>query len=99
MSYERIEVHPISGALGAEVQGVDLSEPVDDETFDEIRRAVLDFLVIFFLDQRLSPEQFKAFGRRFGPLAIHETLQGLPDHPEILEFVTEPEDPHAFSNG
>ena len=99
MSYQRIEVRPLAGALGAEIHGADLSRTMDDETFREIHRAFLEHLVIFFRDQHLSSAQFKAFARRFGPLAIHESLQGLPDHPEILEFITEPDDPHVFSGG
>ena len=59
-------VHPIAGALGAEISGVDLSRDPGEETVGAIRRAWLEHLVIFFRDQRLSPAQFLAFGRRFG---------------------------------
>ena len=99
MNYRHIRVRPLGGALGAEIHGPDLSQAMDDDTFSEIHRAFLKHLVIFFRDQHLSPAQFKAFGRRFGPLAIHESLQGLPGEPEILEFITEPGDPHVFSGG
>ena len=44
----KITVSPISGALGAEISGVDLSRPLDDATFTEIRKAFLDHCVIFF---------------------------------------------------
>jgi alpha-ketoglutarate-dependent taurine dioxygenase len=60
---------PIAGALGAEIHGVDLSQPLVDDVVAGIRQALLDHLVVFFRDQRLSPAQLIAFGRRFGTLA------------------------------
>ena len=59
-SNRRIEVKPIAGALGAEVSGVDLAK-VDDDTFDEIKDAWLEHLVIFFRNQTITPEQQIAF--------------------------------------
>ena len=61
-----LEIHPIAGALGAELSGVDLSRALDDETVAAIRRAWLEHLVIFFRDQDLPPARFLAFARRFG---------------------------------
>ena len=85
MSYSRIAVRPVAGALGAEIEGVDLSQALDDETFAEIRRAHLDHLVIFFRGQKLSDERLAAFGRRFGelaPLPPHRQFPGK--FPELL---------------
>jgi hypothetical protein len=48
MSYRAFDVRRIAGALGAELAGVDLSEPLDDSVIAEIRRALLDHQVIFF---------------------------------------------------
>ena len=59
--YCKIDVRPTTGAIGAEIFGVDLSKPLDDDTFGEIHRAYLDHLVIFFRDQKITPEQQKAF--------------------------------------
>src|SRR5262249_2141327 len=61
--YTHIEVRPMAGALGADVQGVDLAQALDDATFAEIERAFHDHLVLFFHDQRLTPEQHLAFSR------------------------------------
>ena len=66
MSYRAFEVRRIAGALGAELAGVHLGEPLGDAAIAEIRRALLDDQVIFFRDQHLTPEQHLAFGRRFG---------------------------------
>ena len=99
MAYQHIEVERIAGALGAEISGVDLAHPVDDGTFAEIKRAFLDHQVIFFRDQDMGPAAFEAFGRRFAPMSAHRFLKGLDGHPNILEFVTEPEDTHVFAEG
>ena len=55
MGYREIEVAPVAGALGAEIGGVDISEPLADDTFEEIRRAFLEYRVIFFRGQTLPP--------------------------------------------
>ncbi len=83
MGYRTISVNRIAGALGAEISGVDLSQPLDDEVIGEIRRALLDNLVIFFRDQELTPEQHLAFGRRFGKLQVHDFVEGMEEHQEI----------------
>ncbi len=53
--HERIDIRPASGALGAEISGVDLSRPLDDDVFAEIQQAFYDHLVIFFRDQTIDP--------------------------------------------
>jgi taurine dioxygenase len=94
--YERITVAPIAASLGAEVGGVDLSQELGDETIAEIRRALLENLVIFFRDQQLSPERQIAFGRRFGTLCIHDQVPGMPGYPEVIVVRKEPEDERNF---
>ena len=89
--YERIEVQKLTGACGAEVSGVDLSSDIDAATFDEIRRAFLDNLVIFFRGQTLPPERQIAFARRFGELRVSDQYLPLDGYPEIIEIVKEPE--------
>ena len=66
MTYRTITVNRISGALGAEISGVDLSQKLDDEVIGEIRHALVDNCVIFFREQNLTPGQHLDFGRRFG---------------------------------
>jgi taurine dioxygenase len=69
-TYQRIKVAPVTGALGAEIEGVDLSSPMDEELLSEVKRAFADHLVVFFRDQELSAAQFEAFGQQFGELSI-----------------------------
>jgi taurine dioxygenase len=84
VDYRRIGVTKLTRHLGAEISGVELEKPLDTETFEEIQRALLENLVIFFRDQHLTHEQHKAFGARFGPLHIHPAAPGPEGHPEIL---------------
>ena len=94
--YQRIETHKIAGALGAEVEGVDLARELDDETLGEIRSALLENCVIFFRDQSFTPDQQLAFARRWGEIHFHPFMEGMPSHPEILEIVKRPTDKKNF---
>ncbi len=79
------EIRPFSGAVGAEIIGLDLAKPVTAEDFSRIHRAHLDHHVLVLRDQRITPEQQIAFSRRFGELQIHVLKQFLlTGHPEIL---------------
>jgi taurine dioxygenase len=99
MTYRSITVDRVAGALGAEISGVDLSRPLDDGVIGEIRQALLDNLVIFFRDQHLTPEQHMAFGRRFGALQVHDFVEGMPDHREIIEVRKEEYETRNFGGG
>ena len=78
-------IRPFGAPLGAEVLGLDLSQPLSDAGFARLHRAHLDHHVLVFRDQRITPAQQIAFSRRFGPLQIHVLRQfQLADYPEIL---------------
>lgn len=79
-----LDIRPIAGALGAEIHGIDLSQPLSDADFGQIEQALHDHLVIFFRDQQLTPEQHKAFSQRFGHLLEVPFVRALAGHPEIL---------------
>ena len=89
MLHRPILVKPISGGLGAEIEGVDLSA-LDDTAFAEINQAFLDHQVIFFRDQDITPEQQLNLALRFGDIHYHPYMSGMDDHPEILEIIKEP---------
>jgi taurine dioxygenase len=85
MAYVSIQVDKLTPHTGAEIRGVDLAQPLDERTFKEIHDALIDNGVIFFRDQRLTPDQQKAFGRLFGELHMHPAAPSLLEgHPEIL---------------
>lgn len=82
-----MQINPMTPILGAEVLGVDLSQPVDDRTFGAINDALVKHSVIVIRDQDLSPEALIDFSRRFGPLMVHVLKEALLDgHPEIYKL-------------
>ena len=81
---------PLSPSIGAEVQNLDLSQPVDEATFSAVRDAFHRYQILLFRGQKLTEDQHIAFSRRFGELEIHPAKQYLmPGHPEILVLSNE----------
>ena len=99
MNYQHIRVEPLSTWLGAEVAGVDLAAPVAEKTFAEIRHAFGEYGVVFFRDQRLTPEQHVAFAERFAPVDINRFFSVLPGYPMIAEVRKEPEQTRNIGGG
>jgi taurine dioxygenase len=99
MSYQTIEVQPLAGALGAEISGVDLSQDLGNQVLDEIHRAFLDHLAIFFRGQTLTPQQQVTFAARFGPIGIYPFAEGLPDAPEVVEILKTEDETVNFGGG
>jgi taurine dioxygenase len=96
MKRDSIEVRPLTGALGAELFGVDLSQPLDDTVFGAVHQALLDYGVVFFRDQAITPAQQMAFARRWGEVHLHPHMPCLPDHPGIIEIVKKESDTTVF---
>jgi taurine dioxygenase len=94
MRSNSLEIRPVAGAIGAEIHGVDLSEPLPDEVIADIRAALNQHCVIFFRNQQIDPEQHKAFARRFGDIFIHPNYRGMQDDNEIVMVRREPGDEH-----
>ena len=87
-----IEICPLTGVIGAEIHGVDLSQPLPPDTRDAIQQALLDHLVIFFRGQQLSDEQHRDFAAAFGPL--EPFVLAPPANPDVPEMHV-----LAFDNG
>ncbi len=97
-SFRHIEVTPQGATLGAEVGGIDLGSDLDDGAVAEIRQALLDYKVLVFRDQPITPAQHVAFARLFGELEIHPFITGNSDHPELVRF-EKGVDTGGFENG
>lgn len=93
---QRLDIRPISGALGAEVGGVDLSQELNNDTIAKLRQALLDHLVIFFRDQEITPDQHLAFAKRFGETINYPLVKGLEGYPEIMSVVKLEHEKHNF---
>jgi taurine dioxygenase len=91
MRNARLDVRPSNGALGAEIHGVDLAEPLAPETVLELKHALGEHGVIFFRDQELTPAQHIAFARQFGEININRFFKAVAGHAEIAEVRKEPE--------
>ena len=90
------QVKKLTPHIGAEISGVDLSRPLGNQQFQEVHDALMENLVIFFRDQRLTHDQHKEFGRLFGELAIHPTSPNAPEgHPEILTIHADEKSKHV----
>src|SRR5215469_13499124 len=85
MTYDHIRVEPLSTALGAEIGGVDLAAPLAKPELAEIRHAFGEYGVIFFRDQRLTPDQHLAFARHFGGIDVNRFFATVPGYPMIAE--------------
>ena len=80
-------VRPLSGTIGAEIEGLDLHDELDEGTVQALREVWLARRVIFFRQQHLDPESHKRFAARFGELTPgHPVIPGLADHPEIFQI-------------
>ena len=80
-----LHLKPLSPGFGLEASGIDLSEPLSDEAFAEIEDAFFDGQVLSIPHQRLTPAEFVAFARRFGPPEPHVIDQfHHPDDRNIL---------------
>jgi len=79
-----IATRPLSPALGAEITGVDLREPLDEARFAQVLDAWHEYLVILLRGQELSEEDQVRFAERFGPLATIHTKQFVRNHPAVM---------------
>lgn len=80
-----LDIRPTGAALGAEIRGIDLAQPLDEPTFHAIEDALHQHEVIFFRDQKLTPEQHITFSQRFGELELHLRKDCCkPGFPEIF---------------
>ena len=83
MADEPFVLTPLTAPLGAEVSNIDLSEPLDDASFERLHAAWIQHKVLFFRGQELTPEQHKNFAHRFGEFQPPGFVPTLPDHPEV----------------
>ena len=63
MSFTDFDVQPVAGRIGAEIGGVDLSANLSDGLIDEIRKALVQYKVIFFRGQTLDETGQVGFAR------------------------------------
>lgn len=80
-----LEVIPVTAAIGAEVRGIDLREPLDGAAVGAIEQALAEHVVLFFREQDITPDQQVEFAARFGEVSIPPfTPKYAPPRPELI---------------
>ena len=69
-----IDIKLLSGALGAEIKGIDLKD-TSNENFKKINDLLLEHKVIFFRDQDITPEDQIKLANCFGPLETKDYVK------------------------
>ena len=81
-----MEIKLLSGALGAEISGIDLKD-TSDKNINKINDLLLEHKVIFFRNQKITEEEHMALAEKFGPLETHAYVKGLDKFPEIVRII------------
>lgn len=98
-NYDSFSVKPITPHIGAVIEGIDLSKTLSNKELVDIQQAWLDWMVIVFRDQDLTPDQHKDFGRKFGKLHVHPLQHERGGDPEILYVKTTKDSAYTAGNG
>jgi len=85
--------------MGAEIRGVDLAGPLDDDRVEQVRRALLEHGAVFFRDQKLDPESQLAFARRIGEPEVHPIVDGTEERPEVIRVLKPAGESASFGVG
>lgn len=88
-----INIIPLAGALGAEIQGIDLTQPILPEIANQLKDLLLSYQVIFFRNQPIEAAQHKALAEIWGPLQTHPAYSTVPGFPEITILESLPDKP------
>jgi alpha-ketoglutarate-dependent taurine dioxygenase len=86
LSWQHFDARPLGATIGALISGVDLTVELPHAVVAELRQALLDYKVIFFREQPLTPAAHVAFARRFGELELHPFIPANPEEPELVRF-------------
>jgi len=88
-----LTVTPVCGALGGEVSGIDLGQLLSEATMQEIHQALLEYEVLFFRDQNLSPEAQTRFAEWFGAPQLHQAYPHVEGYPHITILENDKDNP------
>ena len=97
--YQHIKVDSSLGPVGAEISGVDLSQPLGAEVVAEIHRAWLEHHAVFFHDQHLSPNAQAQFAANFGELDQYRFMQAVEENPYVIPIIKEADATLNFGGG
>ena len=81
-----MKVKLLSGALGAEISGIDLKDS-SKENYQVINNLLLEHKVIFFRNQNITEEEHISLAQNWGPLETHAYVKGLDKYPKIVRII------------
>jgi hypothetical protein len=95
-----LTVTPLTGAIGAEITGIDLKSMSAEEE-STLEQAFLDHLVVCIRDQELTPADLLDLTRQFGGIGETQYLTGLQEYPDVVPVIKEADgkSPHSFGAG
>ena len=80
-----ILINPTSGSMGVEIHNVDLSKELPDSLFSEIRETFIEYGLIFFREQELTPDDHLRFAKRWGEININRFFAKVEGYDQIAE--------------
>ena len=89
-NFRNFQLRPLSGSLGAEITGIDLSGELSTQARGEIEAAFSQFHMLCFRDQSLDLEAYRRVARMLGPFSGNPIHLALPGYPEFVRVVKEP---------
>jgi taurine dioxygenase len=90
-----LQIRRMGVFLGAQVTGIDLTQPLDEATVQALKQAHAEHGVLVFPDQVISAEDLKRFGRYFGQLSVHPFSTSAADAPELIVYDNKEGNPPA----
>ena len=95
MQFQSFKAHKITPHVGADVSGIDLTQPLSAQQIEDVLQALAQFGVLRFEHQPLDHVSLKALGRQFGDLHFHTGVKAMSEHPEITEIYSDENSKHV----
>ncbi len=92
---DTLQIRRVGVFLGAEIRGVDLTQPIPQVTVESLKHAHAEYGVLVFPDQVITSEDLKRFGRYFGELSVHPFSTSAADTPELIVYDNKEGNPPA----
>ncbi len=90
------DTEPLTPFIGSKITGLDLSQPIPPNTLADLRKVWLERKMIYFLDQKLTPDEQLAFTRQFGEVNKYPFLNGIEGNPLVAPVLKLPEETINF---
>ena len=86
LKWKNFDASMIGATVGAEIDGVEISAGLSEETLNELHQALVEYKVIFLRNQKVTSAQQVAFAERFGDLEIHPFIPSNTEYPKLVRF-------------